>query len=154
MTAVDAPPQLRDAGDFSTDSSYARRGRPAPATVDAMTHRITTFTSAAALGGLLFFLSILFGAPAAHALAANGHGPGYLSSTGWWLGSYSLDDGSRGFCLQAGRPGPIGHPSDLVDGDTLGWFPSDQSAQLAYVSRNWAGTDDRGTAAAGQLATW
>ena len=154
MTALDAPPHLRDAVDFSTDSVHALHGLRASATVDAMTHRITTFTLAAAMGGLLFFLTVLFGAPAAQALAANGHGPGYLSSTGWWLGSYALDDGSRGFCLQAGRPSPLGHPSDLVEGDTLGWFTSEQSAQLAYVSRNWADTDDRATAAAGQLATW
>jgi hypothetical protein len=154
MTSLDAPPQPRDAVDFSTDSLHAPRGPGASATVDDMTHRLTTFTLAAAMGGLLFFLTLLFGAPAARALAANGHGPGYLSSTGWWLGSYTLDDGSRGFCLQAGRPSPLGHPSDLVDGDTLGWFTSDQAAQLAYVSRNWAGTDDRTTAAAGQLATW
>jgi hypothetical protein len=119
-----------------------------------MTHRITTITTALSLGGLLFFLSLVFGVPGAQALTSSGHGVGYTSNTGWWLGSYSLDDGSRGFCLQAGRPSPVGHPSDYVEGDQLGWFSPAQSAQLAYISRNWAGTDDRGTAAAGQIATW
>ncbi|WP_431278077.1 hypothetical protein [Leifsonia poae] len=119
-----------------------------------MTHRITTFTTAVALGGLLFFLSVIVGTPGAHALAANGHGVGFRSSTGWWLGSYSLDDGTRGFCLQAGRPSPVGHPSDYVEGDQLGWFTPEQSARLAYISRNWAATDDPVTAAAGQIATW
>jgi hypothetical protein len=119
-----------------------------------MTHRITTITTALSLGGLLFFLSLVFGVPGAQALTSSGHGVGYTSSTGWWLGSYSLDDGSRGFCLQAGRPSPVGHPSDYVEGDQLGWFSPAQSAQLAYISRNWAATDDRGTAAAGQIATW
>jgi hypothetical protein len=119
-----------------------------------MTHRITTITTALSLGGLLFFLSLVFGVPGAQALASSGHGVGYTSSTGWWLGSYSLDDGSRGFCLQAGRPSPVGHVSDYVEGDQLGWFNPAQSAQLAYISRNWAATDDRVTAAAGQIATW
>ncbi|MFF1878266.1 hypothetical protein [Leifsonia sp. NPDC058230] len=119
-----------------------------------MTHRITTFTTALSLGGLLFFLSLIFSVPGARALTSSDHGVGYTSSTGWWLGTYSLDDGTRGFCLQAGRPSPVGHPADYVEGDQLGWFSPAQSAQLAYISRNWAATDDRLTAAAGQIATW
>jgi hypothetical protein len=119
-----------------------------------MTHRITSFVTAFALGALLILFSALHGATTANALAANGHGVGYTSSSGWYLGSYALDDGSRGFCLQAGRPSPAGHDSDYVDGETLGWFTPEQSAQLAYISRTWAATDDRLTAAAGQIATW
>jgi hypothetical protein len=119
-----------------------------------MTHRITSFVTAFALGALLILVSVLQSATPASALAANGHGVGYTSSTGWYLGSYSLDDGSRGFCLEAGRPSPVGHESDYVDGTALGRFSSEQSAQLAYISRTWAATDDRLTAAAGQIATW
>jgi len=119
-----------------------------------MTHRITSFVTAFALGALLILFTVLHGATTANALSSNGHGVGYTSATGWYLGSYSLDDGSRGFCLQAGRPSPVGHESDYLDGDSLGWFTPEQSAQLAYISRNWAATDDRLTAAAGQIATW
>ncbi|MFF1572755.1 hypothetical protein ACFVWR_08415 [Leifsonia sp. NPDC058292] len=119
-----------------------------------MTHRISSFVTAFALGALLILFAALHGATSASALSSNGHGVGYTSSSGWYLGSYSLDDGSRAFCLQAGRPSPIGHESDYVDGAALGWYTPDQSAQLAYISRTWAATDDRVTAAAGQLATW
>ncbi|WP_223691742.1 hypothetical protein [Leifsonia poae] len=119
-----------------------------------MTHRITTFVTAFAITAFLLFVTVVASASGARALTSNGHGAGYLSNTGWWLGSYSLDDGSRGFCLQAGRPSPIGHLSDYVDGDTLGWFTPDQAAKLAYISRSWAATTDRTTAAAGQIATW
>lgn len=119
-----------------------------------MTHRITTFVTAFALGALLLFAAVFSSASSAKALTSSGFATGYLSSTGWWLGSYALDDGSRGFCLEAGRPSPVGHTSDYVDGADLDWFTPDQSAKLAYISRTWAATGDRVTAAAGQLATW
>jgi hypothetical protein len=119
-----------------------------------MTQRITTTVAAFALFAFLVFVSVVHSASRAHALSADGHGPGYLSSDGWWLGSYSLDDGSQGFCLHAGRPSPVGHGADYAEGSALGWFTPEQAAQLAYVSRTWAGTSDRTTAAAGQLATW
>lgn len=122
-----------------------------------MTHRMTQFMTVTALAGLAVFLGLvqaLLPAAGAHALSGVGHGPGYLSADGWWLGTYRLDDGSQGFCLNAGKQSPTGHTLDYVDGSTLGWFTAEQAARLAYVSRTWAGTDDRLTAAAGQIATW
>ncbi|GAA1439951.1 hypothetical protein [Leifsonia poae] len=119
-----------------------------------MTHRLTSAATTFALLALLVFLSVVAPAARADALTANGHGPGYFSSDGWWLGTYTLDDGSQGFCLNAGRESPVGFGADVVEGETLGWFTPEKSAQLAYISRSWAGTSDRTTAAAGQLATW
>ncbi|ODA91207.1 hypothetical protein ATY41_00430 [Leifsonia xyli subsp. xyli] len=103
---------------------------------------------------LLCVLQVVALAPPAQALTGIGHGPGYLSATGWWLGTYRLDDGAQGFCLNAGKPSPTGHPLDYADGSALGWFTPEQSARLAYLSRSWAGTGDRLTAGAGQIATW
>lgn len=121
-----------------------------------MTNRTSPHLIALALTGVLVLLGVLQGvlsAPA-RALTGTGHGPGYLSADGWWLGTYRLDDGSQGFCLNAGKQSPTGHTLDMTDGAALGWFSADQAARLAYISRSWAGTDDRLTAAAGQLATW
>ena len=36
----------------------------------------------------------------------------------------------------------------------MGWWTPEQSAVFAYIARTWAGSGDRLTAAAGQLATW
>ncbi|ERK73622.1 hypothetical protein N136_00020, partial [Leifsonia aquatica ATCC 14665] len=122
-----------------------------------MTHRISHLLTATALTGLAVFLGVLQAlvpASSAHSLSGAGHGPGYLSSDGWWLGTYRLDDGAQGFCLNAGKTSPTGYALEYVDGDTLGWFSPEQAARLAYISRTWAGTDDRRTAAAGQIATW
>lgn len=122
-----------------------------------MTNRMTHLITSIALAGLAVFLSVVNGvatASPARALAGVGHGPGYLSSDGWWLGTYRLDDGTQGFCLNAGKESPTGHVLDYRDGASLGWYTPEQSARLAYVSRTWAGTGDRLTAAAGQVATW
>ena len=122
-----------------------------------MTHRISTFVTAFALAGLAVFLGILQAlvfAPEARALTGAGHGPGYLSSDGWWLGTYRMDDGEQGFCLNAGKPSPTGHGLDYAEAATLGWYTPPQAASLAYISRTWAGTGDQLTAAAGQIATW
>lgn len=122
-----------------------------------MTHRISTFVTAFALAGLAVFLGILHAlvvAPDARALTGAGHGPGYLSRDGWWLGTYRMDDGAQGFCLNAGKPSPTGHGLDYTDAAALGWYTPQQAASLAYISRNWAGTGDQLTAAAGQIATW
>ncbi|WP_313546765.1 hypothetical protein [Leifsonia aquatica] len=122
-----------------------------------MTHRISHLLTATALTGLAVFLGVLQAlvpASSAHSLSGAGHGPGYLSSDGWWLGTYRLDDGAQGFCLNAGKTSPTGYALEYVDGDALGWFSPEQAARLAYISRTWAGTDDRRTAAAGQIATW
>lgn len=122
-----------------------------------MTHRISTFVTAFALAGLAVFLGILqtlVVAPDARALSGAGHGPGYLSRDGWWLGTYRMDDGAQGFCLNAGKPSPTGHGLDYADAAALGWYTPQQAASLAYISRSWAGTGDQLTAAAGQIATW
>jgi hypothetical protein len=122
-----------------------------------MTHRISNLVTVFVLAGLAVFLTMLqtlVAAPDARALSGAGHGPGYLSHDGWWLGTYRLDDGAQGFCLNAGRPSPTGHGYDYTDAAALGWYTPEQSASLAYISRTWAGTDDRFTAAAGQIATW
>ncbi|GAA4143443.1 hypothetical protein [Leifsonia shinshuensis] len=122
-----------------------------------MTHRISNFLTAFVLAGLAVFLGVLHAvvaAPEARALSGAGHGPGYLSSDGWWLGTYRLDDGAQGFCLNAGKPSPTGNGYDYADAGELGWYSPEQAASLAYISRMWAGTDDRLTAAAGQIATW
>ena len=127
------------------------------ATVEGMTHRISTFVTAFALAGLAVFLGIMHAlvvAPDARAVTGAGHGPGYLSHDGWWLGTYRMDDGAQGFCLNAGKPSPTGHGLDYTDAAALGWYTPQQAASLAYISRNWAGTGDQLTAAAGQIATW
>ncbi|GAB3800861.1 hypothetical protein GCM10028798_15990 [Humibacter antri] len=102
----------------------------------------------AALGGAL-----LLPTPA-HAVGATGTGVGFWSSDGWWIGSWSLADGTRGFCIDLGGRAPTGYDLDPTDAATLGRFSDDDRARLAYVSRAWAGTDDQVTAAAAQLATW
>ena len=90
--------------------------------------------------------------PPAQALTAVAHGIGYSShGDGRWLGSYRLDDGRLGFCIDVGLAAPPGHAYAPVD--DAGRSPDDR-ARLAYISREWAGSDDPDTAAAGQLATW
>ncbi|WP_426625092.1 hypothetical protein ACPPVW_03120 [Leifsonia sp. McL0607] len=122
-----------------------------------MTHRISPFVTAFVLAGIAVFLGILQAlivTPDARALTGAGHGPGYLSRDGWWLGTYRMDDGEQGFCLNAGKPSPTGHGLDYADAAALGWYTPQQAASLAYISRSWAGTGDQLTAAAGQIATW
>jgi len=90
--------------------------------------------------------------PPAQALTAVAHGIGYSShGDGRWLGSYRLDDGRLGFCIDVGLAAPPGHTYTPVD--DAGRSPDDR-ARLAYISREWAGSGDPDTAAAGQLATW
>ncbi|TDP99184.1 MULTISPECIES: hypothetical protein [unclassified Leifsonia] len=57
-----------------------------------MTHRPFTLISAVCLAGLAVFLGVLHGALTsaagpARALVGDGHGPGYQSPDGWWLGA-------------------------------------------------------------------
>jgi hypothetical protein len=90
--------------------------------------------------------------PPAQALSAVSHGVGYASGAdGRWLGSYRMDDGRLGFCIDVGLAAPPGHEYSPVR--DAGATPDDR-ARLAYVSRRWAGTADPDTAAAAQLATW
>lgn len=122
-----------------------------------MTHRPLTLITAVSLAGLAVFLGILHSllvASPARALSGDGHGPGYLSADGWWLGSYHLDDGALGFCLHPGKKAPTGLPYSYADAAATGWWTPEQTAVFAYIARAWAGTGDRLTAAAGQLATW
>jgi len=123
-----------------------------------MTHRPFTLITAVSLAGLAVFLgilhSLLSSAAPARALIGDGHGPGYLSSDGWWLGSYHFDDGAIGFCLNPAKRAPTGVRYSYADSGTTGWWTPEQTAVFAYIARTWAGTGDRTTAAAGQLATW
>ncbi|OUE23993.1 hypothetical protein BFL36_06395 [Clavibacter michiganensis] len=109
---------------------------------------------AAAVGiGLALGLGLAASAvPPAQALTAVAHGIGYSShGDGRWLGSYRLDDGRLGFCIDVGLAAPPGH--DYAPVDDAGRSPDDR-ARLAYIAREWAGSGDPDTAAAGQLATW
>jgi hypothetical protein len=91
-------------------------------------------------------------APPAQALTAVSHGAGYASrGDGRWLGSYRLDDGRLGFCIDVGLAAPPGH--SYAPADDTARSPEDR-ARLAYIARQWAGSEDPDTAAAGQLATW
>jgi hypothetical protein len=82
-----------------------------------------------------------------------GTGIGYADGRAW-IGSYRLADGTLAFCLQAGKASPVGSETTYVDGESLGWFDAPVRARLAYISREWAPSQDPLTAAAGQLATW
>ncbi|MGA1837529.1 hypothetical protein VD659_11415 [Herbiconiux sp. 11R-BC] len=113
------------------------------------------------LGGLLLLLATLSAAlagaaqpaSAAHAL---GHGNGVLwdGDHASWIGSYRLDDGSSGYCIDVTKPQPTGSDVDYVDGLLSGLVPADDAARLAYLSRTWGDPADPFEAAAAQLATW
>ncbi|GAA2046827.1 hypothetical protein [Leifsonia soli] len=122
-----------------------------------MTYRPLTLITVVSLAGLAVFLGVLqslFTPTAARALTGDGHGPGYLSSDGWWLGAYHFDDGALGFCLHPGKKAPTGIGYRYADASEVGGWTPEQSAVFAYIARTWAGSGDRMTAAAGQLATW
>jgi len=123
-----------------------------------MTQRPLSFITAVSLVGLAVFLGVLQSlfatVPPARALAGVGHGPGYLSGDGWWLGAYRFDDGAQGFCLNPGKAAPVGLQYSYADPAGMGWWTPEQSAVFAYIARTWAPGGDRLTAAAGQLATW
>lgn len=124
-----------------------------------MTHRPFTLISAVCLAGLAVFLGVLHGALTsaagpARALVGDGHGPGYQSPDGWWLGAYHFDDGALGFCLNPGKVAPVGLHYSYADPAGMGWWTPEQSAMFAYFARTWAGSSDGLTAASGQLATW
>jgi len=89
----------------------------------------------------------------ARAVSSTGHGVGYLWSGDGvsYLGTYQLADGRRVFCLEAGKSSPIGNEYATATGPDVVGISSAGHARLAYIARTWAGTDDRDTAAAGQL---
>lgn len=122
-----------------------------------MTHRPFTLITAVSLAGLAVFLGILqslLSAQPARALTGDGHGPGYLSGDGWWLGTYRFDDGALGFCLNPAKKAPTGLQYHYADSVSTGWWTAEQTAVFAYIARTWAASGDRATTAAGQLATW
>ncbi|WP_086522537.1 hypothetical protein [Clavibacter michiganensis] len=129
----------------TTRSSSPRRDRPA--------RRPRTARLVSAIVGVGLALgSAASAVPPAQALSAVSHGVGYAAgSDGRWLGSYRMDDGRLGFCIDVGLAAPPGHAYSPVD--DAGATPDDR-ARLAYISRRWAGSADPDTAAAGQLATW
>jgi hypothetical protein len=141
MTWIPAP--------ASASRSHGQRPRRSP--------RLRAARLASALVGVCLALGPALGVTAsavlpAQALSATSRGVGYASGPdGRWLGSYRLDDGRLGFCIDVGLGAPPGH--DYAPVDDAGRSPDDR-ARLAYISRRWAGSTDPDTAAAGQLATW
>ncbi|MBM7411770.1 hypothetical protein JOE38_001593 [Clavibacter michiganensis] len=129
----------------TTRSSSPRHVRPV--------RRPPTARLVSALAGVGLALGLAASAvPPAQALSAISHGVGYASGAdGRWLGSYRMDDGRLGFCIDVGLAAPPGHDYSPVA--ETGATPDDR-ARLAYISRRWAGSADPDTAAAGQLATW
>ncbi|ARC55820.1 hypothetical protein AS850_01845 [Frondihabitans sp. 762G35] len=103
-------------------------------------------------------LAALVALPAtpATAVSSTGHGRGHLwKGDGFsWLGSYRLDDGRFAFCLEVGKPSPVGNDYATTTSEELPGLPSAQVAKLAYIARTWAAAPDDDTAAAGQLAVW
>jgi hypothetical protein len=103
-------------------------------------------------------LALLTLAGAGPALAARG--VGHHQGVVWagdhssWIGSYQLDDGNVGYCIDVARPQPLGSDFNYVDGSTIGAFSPPDAARLAYISRHWGNPSDPLTAAAAQLATW
>ena len=119
-----------------------------------MTHHLHVFLRIV-LAALLGFPLVLGGGLAAVALTATGFGVGYMHTDGRsWIGSYRMADGTLAFCLEAGKATPVGSDFNLIDGRSLGRYDSRESAILAYLSREWAPSEDALTAAAAQLATW
>ncbi|MFB2585652.1 hypothetical protein [Herbiconiux liukaitaii] len=111
-------------------------------------------TSALAL--LVLPLALLVGAPPAVAATALAHGQGVLWAVDRtsWLGNYVLDDGLHGYCIDVEKPPPLGSAVDYLPGREAAWFGLDDSARLAFISREWGDPADPLTAAAAQLATW
>ncbi|BDZ49150.1 hypothetical protein GCM10025867_13910 [Frondihabitans sucicola] len=92
----------------------------------------------------------------AHGLASSSHGVGHLwkGDNFSWIGSYRMDDGRLGFCLEAGRPSPIGNDySTSLTTQVAGTTP-EETARLAWIARTYAATTSRDDAAAAQLAVW
>ncbi|MCS5714800.1 hypothetical protein NVV95_09580 [Herbiconiux sp. CPCC 205716] len=106
-------------------------------------------TAALALGSLL-------AAGPALAVRALAHGQGVMweGDHASWIGSYLLDDGNTGYCLDVEKPQPAGTDVTYVDGSTTGSYSTADSARLAYISRNFGSPADPLSAASAQLATW
>ncbi|KZC95871.1 hypothetical protein [Clavibacter tessellarius] len=140
----------------ASSASAAPGPGPGPGPGPATTHRPSRSRAGrlvSAAVGIGLALGIAASAvPSAQALTAVSHGIGYSSpGDGRWLGSYRLDDGRLGFCIDVGLAAPPGHAYAPVDDAGRS---ADDRARLAYIAREWAGSSDPDTAAAGQLATW
>ncbi|MCS5718260.1 hypothetical protein N1027_08920 [Herbiconiux sp. CPCC 205763] len=118
-------------------------------------NRIPRILIAVFLSLITVSLALSAGATA-FAAQAVAHGQGVLWKVDHtsWLGNYELDDGNFGYCIDVTRPTPHGADFDYVDGATAGWFSADDSARLAFISREWGAPGDPLTAAAAQLAVW
>jgi hypothetical protein len=109
------------------------------------------------LAGLLTApLALVLGGATAFATGAVAHGQGVLwaKDRTSWLGNYLLDDGRHGYCIDVEKPPPLGAAVDYLSGASAAWFGADDSARLAFISREWGDPGDPLTAAAAQLATW
>jgi hypothetical protein len=118
-------------------------------------NRIPRILIAVFLSLITVSLALSAGATA-FAVQAVAHGQGVIWKVDHtsWLGNYELDDGNFGYCIDVTRPTPTGADFDYVDGAAVGWFPADDSARLAFISRRWGAPGDPLTAAAAQLAVW
>jgi hypothetical protein len=106
-------------------------------------------TAVLALGGLL-----AAGPALAARAVAHGQGVMWAGDHASWIGSYRLDDGNTGYCLDVEKPQPAGTEVEYVDGSTTGEYSAADSARLAYISRNFGAPADPLSAASAQLATW
>ncbi|MBF4571366.1 hypothetical protein ITJ64_02440 [Herbiconiux sp. VKM Ac-1786] len=106
-------------------------------------------TALLALGGLL-----AAGPALAARAVAHGQGVMWAGDHASWIGSYDLDDGTTGYCLDVEKPQPAGTDVTYVDGSTTGRYSAADSARLAYISRNFGSPADPLSAASAQLATW
>lgn len=104
------------------------------------------------LGGLLALLRPL----PALALTSNGHGVGHLwkSDGASWIGTYRMDDGRLGFCLDVGKPSPIGNAYTTTATSRITGTTAEETARLAFIARGYAFTASADDAAAAQLAVW
>jgi hypothetical protein len=101
-------------------------------------------------------LVLAAGPPPAFATRAISHGQGvvWAGDGTSWLGNYLLDDGLHGYCIDVEKPPPVGGGLEYAPGTQAGWHGADDSARLAFISREWGSPADPLTAAAAQLATW
>lgn len=121
------------------------RRRRRPGALLALAILLVAFTAA----------SLVRSSPA-HALTSSGHGVGYLSAADGtsWLGSYRMDDGRLGFCLDVGRLSPVGHSYTTTATSQISGTTAEQTARLAFIARSFAFTPSADDAAAAQLAVW
>jgi len=147
MTSTQIPPPSPAAATSNSPSSDRESSRPF----------VSSAVGAVALALAIVFVIVLVAVPrVALALPSAGHGVGHLwrNDNLSWLGTYRMADGRLAFCLEAGKPSPVGNDyTEEITDDAPGLGPA-ETARLAYISRMWAATGDADTAAAAQLAVW